>query len=166
MKVLIAVADKVFGDALVGFVRNHKWPEHTAFRILHVVEHGPGDATKATFDKGFQEDCAESRHLVDHMSASLHREFPDVKIDAIVVIGSATKIIMDSAAEWQADMIVMGSHGRKGLDRLLLGSVAEYVTAHAPCSVSIIRPEYPDELPVELSSEDLPDQVRELAAFE
>ncbi len=36
-------------------------------------------------------------------------------------------------------MIVVGSHGRRGLDRLLMGSVAEAVVRHAPCSVEIVR---------------------------
>jgi nucleotide-binding universal stress UspA family protein len=47
--------------------------------------------------------------------------------------------IVDAAREWPADLIVMGSHGRRGLDRLLLGSVAESVVRHAPCSVDIVR---------------------------
>ena len=47
--------------------------------------------------------------------------------------------IVDEAPNSKADLIVMGSHGRHGLDRLLLGSVAEGVLRHAPCSVEIVR---------------------------
>jgi nucleotide-binding universal stress UspA family protein len=47
--------------------------------------------------------------------------------------------IVDRAAEWHADLIVLGSHGRHGLDRFLIGSVSEYVARHAPCSVEIVR---------------------------
>jgi nucleotide-binding universal stress UspA family protein len=47
--------------------------------------------------------------------------------------------IVDEARRWKADLIVMGSHGRSGFDRLLLGSVAEGVLRHAPCSVEIVR---------------------------
>lgn len=47
--------------------------------------------------------------------------------------------VLDVAAEWHADLIVLGSHGRTGLRRLLLGSVAEAVARHAPCSVLIVR---------------------------
>ena len=47
--------------------------------------------------------------------------------------------IVDYAANWKADLIVLGSHGRKGLDRFLIGSVAEFVARHAFCSVQIVR---------------------------
>ncbi|MGE3109577.1 MAG: universal stress protein [Phycisphaerales bacterium] len=43
-----------------------------------------------------------------------------------------------SAREWGADMIVIGSHGRGGLTRLLMGSTAEAVMRHAPCPVLVI----------------------------
>ena len=46
---------------------------------------------------------------------------------------------IEQASEWHADLIVMGSHGRKGLDRFLLGSVAESVMRYASCSVEIVR---------------------------
>ena len=47
--------------------------------------------------------------------------------------------IIDAAKTWPADLIVLGSHGRRGIDRFLLGSVAESVVRHAPCSVEIVR---------------------------
>jgi len=47
--------------------------------------------------------------------------------------------IVDSARAWGADLIVIGSHGRTGFDRLLLGSVAETVVRRAPCSVEVVR---------------------------
>jgi nucleotide-binding universal stress UspA family protein len=47
--------------------------------------------------------------------------------------------IINMASEWHADLIMVGSHGRTGLDRLLMGSVSEAVARHAPCSVQIVR---------------------------
>jgi nucleotide-binding universal stress UspA family protein len=47
--------------------------------------------------------------------------------------------ILDASQTWSADMIIVGSHGRRGLDRLLMGSVAESVAVHAKCSVQVIR---------------------------
>ncbi|HTZ49653.1 MAG TPA: universal stress protein, partial [Verrucomicrobiae bacterium] len=41
--------------------------------------------------------------------------------------------------DWKADLIVMGSHGRRGFDRLILGSVSESVALHATCSVELVR---------------------------
>lgn len=54
-----------------------------------------------------------------------------------VVIGTPSKKILELAAEWQADLIVMGTHGRTGLAHLLVGSVAEAVVRHARLPVLI-----------------------------
>jgi nucleotide-binding universal stress UspA family protein len=53
--------------------------------------------------------------------------------------GDPKDVILNIATAWSADLIVMGSHGRTGLDKLLLGSVSQAVALHAPCSVAIIR---------------------------
>jgi nucleotide-binding universal stress UspA family protein len=56
-----------------------------------------------------------------------------------VAVGKPAAEIVKTAKEWPADVIVIGSHGRHGLERALLGSVAEGVMRHAPCSVLVVR---------------------------
>ena len=56
-----------------------------------------------------------------------------------VLVGHAADIINKIAREWSADLIVVGSHGRGGLGRVVLGSVSESVVRHAPCPVLIVR---------------------------
>ena len=56
-----------------------------------------------------------------------------------IAVGKPASEIVKAAAEWPADVIVMGSHGRGGVERALLGSVADTVMRHASCSVLIIR---------------------------
>ena len=56
-----------------------------------------------------------------------------------VAVGKPASEIVQTAKEWPADVIVIGSHGRHGLERALLGSVAEGVMRHAPCSVLVVR---------------------------
>lgn len=58
---------------------------------------------------------------------------------ASVVLGSPADEIVKAAEEWPADLIIIGSHGRGGLQRALLGSVAEAVMRHAPCPVLVVR---------------------------
>ncbi len=53
--------------------------------------------------------------------------------------GKPASEIVKAAKEWRADLIVIGSHGRQGIPRALLGSVAEAVMRHAPCPVLVIR---------------------------
>ena len=52
---------------------------------------------------------------------------------------STPELVVAAAEEAKADLIVMGTHGRTGVKRLVLGSVAEYVVRHAPCPVVTIR---------------------------
>lgn len=52
--------------------------------------------------------------------------------------------IVETANEIKADLVIVGTHGRRGIPRMLLGSVAEYVVRHAPCTVLTVRtPEPP-----------------------
>ena len=56
-----------------------------------------------------------------------------------VLSGNPKRCIIEYAKEWDADLIVIGSHGRRGLTRLALGSVSEAVAMNAECSVEVIR---------------------------
>lgn len=52
---------------------------------------------------------------------------------------SPSYAILSAAEQWEADLIVMGSHGRRGFDRIVLGSVSETLALHAKCSVEVVR---------------------------
>jgi nucleotide-binding universal stress UspA family protein len=78
--------------------------------------------------------------------------------DSLLVQGTPTQTIVDTAGAQGVDLIVMGTHGRTGLAHVFLGSVAEHVIRQAPCPVLVIRkaPDVPDTPP---TSEDvLPEQ--------
>lgn len=57
-----------------------------------------------------------------------------------VEVGDAREVIDSVAEQISADLIVMGTHGRRGIRRVLLGSVAESVVRSAPCPVLTVRP--------------------------
>jgi nucleotide-binding universal stress UspA family protein len=63
----------------------------------------------------------------------------DVPVDERVVYGDPNEKIVEVACEHGADLIVMGTHGRSGLERVLMGSVAESVLRDAPCPVLFIK---------------------------
>jgi nucleotide-binding universal stress UspA family protein len=54
-------------------------------------------------------------------------------------LGSPSRIICETAKTWEADLIIMGRRGISGLSELILGSVSNYVTHHAPCSILIVQ---------------------------
>lgn len=63
----------------------------------------------------------------------------EVKAKVEVHVGDAYEMIVDISKKKKADIIVMGSHGRTGLTRLLMGSVTSRVIGHAPCSVLVVK---------------------------
>jgi len=63
---------------------------------------------------------------------------PEQPIAAFIKEGNPYELILESADHWQADIIVMGTHGRTGLSHLLLGSVAEKVIRHSKKQVLVI----------------------------
>jgi nucleotide-binding universal stress UspA family protein len=82
--------------------------------------------------------------LVDKAYTELH-DFADknlkdvVPVQVKVAVGRPAEEILRVGREEKVDLIVMGTHGRTGLRHLLLGSVAEAVTRHAPCPVFTVR---------------------------
>jgi nucleotide-binding universal stress UspA family protein len=85
-----------------------------------------------------------NRNLTDaterEMKAFCEREFADFKgYEAMIVNGTPFLEILRTAKEKEVDLIVVGTHGRTGLDHVLFGSTAEKVVRKAPCPVLSVR---------------------------
>ncbi len=63
----------------------------------------------------------------------------DVAVDTMLRVGDVTREVVRAAEEGEIDHIVIGSHGRSGIDRFLLGSVAEKVVRRSPVPVTVVR---------------------------
>ena len=74
------------------------------------------------------------------MESFISQYLPDVNVTGRVVSGYAAEEIVKCAEVENVDMVVMGTHGRKGIDRILFGSVAEKVVKSANCPVLTLRP--------------------------
>jgi len=83
-------------------------------------------------------DTAQERATVIHTTATDLAADHDIVLDTVTEVGKPAREILDYAADNGIDQIVMGSHGRSGLDRTFLGSVAETVTRRAQIPVTII----------------------------
>ena len=144
IKILLAIDDSKFSDTALRTLAAEHNPAKSAVRILHVVEpvelpYYPeltapypvslGDIKKKRMEAG--------RRLVERAAARLRAA--GFQVDASVRPGQVRSLVVDVARKWRADLIMVGSHGRKGLARILLGSVSDYVAHHAPCSVQIVR---------------------------
>jgi len=75
-----------------------------------------------------------------NMDECLSRHFAEVQAQGLVATGYAPEEILKAAKEHSCDLIIMGTHGRKGIDRIIFGSVAEKVVKTSPVPVLTIRP--------------------------
>lgn len=89
----------------------------------------------------------DREHLREELNA-LRPPTPDVRVEHRLEYGEPDYRIVEVAGELGADLIVMGTHGRTGLRRLLMGSVAEHVVRKAPCPVLTMRTPVESELEV------------------
>ena len=74
----------------------------------------------------------------------VEEQFNGVVCAGRVLTGYAAEEILSAIEEEKADLLIMGTHGRKGIDRILFGSVAEKVVKGAKCPVLTIRPDVQD----------------------
>jgi nucleotide-binding universal stress UspA family protein len=146
MKILLAVDGSVYSDAAVEEIAQKPWPAASEVKVMSVVEPPllPIFETWVPPDSYFDEleTAAENqaRAAVDKAAARLRQQQGDgLVVTTEIIAGHPKYTITDEADAWGADLIVVGSHGYRGLTRLWLGSVSQAVASHARCSVEIVR---------------------------
>jgi nucleotide-binding universal stress UspA family protein len=140
MRILLAIEDSKFSEAALEALLSQFRPEDTEVRVLSVV--APSSLTapaqmSAEYPPELTDELRHTRNLVKATVKKL--QAAGFEAEASMQDGAIRQIILESAEEFHADLILLGSHGRKGVGRFLLGSVAESVARHAHCSVEIVR---------------------------
>ena len=117
--------------------------QHARVRVVHVVTLGPlypavssGAHVLALRHALFQ----SGQDILDEAAALARQE--GIAVETVLRTTARQRIsrkIVDEAKQWQADLITMGTHGRHGVERLFLGSVAESVARTAPVPVLLVR---------------------------
>jgi nucleotide-binding universal stress UspA family protein len=144
MKIILAIDDSQFSRDAVEEVADRYWPDNTIVRVLSAAEPTPPPAAPDLwYDAGgtmerLQNEVTKHHEILTSQAASLLKA-RGIRAETAVRQGDARSVIVDEAIEWQADLIVVGSHGYSGIKRWLLGSVAHSVVSHAPCSVHVVR---------------------------
>jgi nucleotide-binding universal stress UspA family protein len=107
--------------------------------VYHVIDVGD-PFQEERMRLGPHRDMLENgRRVLDKFLAEHFAELIDlVEVRQAVEFGEPYRNIVRKAAEEGADMLVMSTHGRTGMDRLMWGSIAEKVVAHAPCAVVVV----------------------------
>ena len=141
MKILMATDGSESSTAAARSIAARPWPEGSKVRVICALQMAapvaePGhagaeaDQIRENVVKRSEEDVAASEKIISDAG---------LPTAGAVLTGSPKECILDEAMQWGADLIVVGSHGRRGILRIFMGSVSEAVARHAHCSVDVIR---------------------------
>lgn len=125
MKILVPIDNSEHSKVPIDTLLMREWPRDTEIRILSVVDLiiSVGDGQK----------------FVAPIVERVQKHFPHATVDSVVIDGESKDVILEQAADWPADLVVMGARGRRGLTRILLGSVSQTVLLYGSCSTLIAR---------------------------
>jgi nucleotide-binding universal stress UspA family protein len=146
MKILIATDGTRYGDAAIKAITKLRIGTGDAVRVVNVVE--PSIPLAADMYGGYIPDVlpleesarsAAERIISDALAKLASIVGSQVDVSSDILLGTPNARIVETAEEWEADLIILGSHGYKTWERLLLGSVSSSVVHHAPCSVMVVR---------------------------
>jgi nucleotide-binding universal stress UspA family protein len=141
MKILVATDGSEFGDEAVRVAAERPWPPDSELRVINVMEHLPIAVAGGRYTLSLSELLAKMQSVATEIAtrAANYLRKSGLKVTQNVREGAAAVEILNEAEEWGADLILVGTHGKHGLTKFLLGSVAERVATHAHCSVEIAR---------------------------
>ena len=144
--VLLTVDNSPYSRAALAWVKTLKWSASTRFKLVTVVQPltdsfaSEESAVRATsLTRQHDSLHAMARTELEAMAQDLIESVGPGRVTTQVGEGDPRELILHVAASWSADLIVMGSHGRTGLTKLLLGSVSHAVAVHGYCSVAIVK---------------------------
>ena len=122
----------------------HTLSEHADARVtvLHVIDparatYGAQAGIPTSSEEWFEAEEARAEHLFEEVRERAAEA--GVEVETATEVGQPSRTIVEYAAEHDVDHVVIGSHGREGLSRILLGSVAELVIRRSPVPVTVVR---------------------------
>jgi len=127
-RILLAVDRSSRAEAVAAIVADTARGAHATVRLLHVAPEASAVQTESLTGAG-----------LDYLG-SLEVHFGDVPVESVVRFGDPVTEILAEAESFGADLIVVGTAGRSGIGRVLLGSVAERVFGKATVPVMLLRP--------------------------
>ena len=147
MKIVLAVDGSRCSEAAIEEVARRPWPTDSQLRIISVIEPVapltsepwiPSAESLAQVEIGQRADAEKTLSQAAEKLRTVNGH-SQLNITKYILTGSPKRIIVEEAERWGADLIVVGSHGYRSWERMLLGSVSQAVAMHAECSVEIVR---------------------------
>ena len=142
MRILLGLDGSEISHEALDEVVRRPWPAGSTVRIVTAIDIAPPpigelayipsdlDAARVGAKQSAEQIGARAQERL--LAAGLGTEH-------VARDGDPRSVLVDEAKDWDADLIVVGSHGYRGIKRWLLGSVAQSVVGHAPCSVEVVR---------------------------
>jgi nucleotide-binding universal stress UspA family protein len=147
-KILLATDGSASFERAAQSIAGRPWGQGTEIEVLSVVELslGTGQAwleppyvDTAQLEAQRAEAMQRAQTAVTAAVEILSKTFAHVAESISVLVNGPKAVITEEADQTGADLIVVGSHGHRGIERFMLGSVSEGVALHAHCSVEVIR---------------------------
>ena len=143
MRILLAIDGSEHSHAALAEVASRRWPDRTKIEVLTVVRPQALGASDADATPAHVEPLHEQRRNAPDLLANAVKRIkaraPRRPVVARIIEGTPHAAIVEEAQRWEADLIVLGSHGHGPFRRAVFGSVAAAVALGAPCAVEIIR---------------------------
>lgn len=145
--VLIAVDDDSAKDTIVDFVCKHNWADDTRFRILTIGPWMPPESQvrgSKDLQQWLEASINSRKALLESVAGSIRtglcKRIGNFDLETTMLQGVPCDLILEVLESWPANLVLVGSNGRKGLDLFMLGSVSNSVVTNACCSVLVIKP--------------------------
>ena len=142
MKIVVALDDSVHSERALGFVTRMRWPAGSTIVVLCVAQPLPAGLAAPYEPQTLPTELTESQHArLQEAVSRAERALRESGLSTVgrVVDGDPRAALLEAAEQERADLLVVGSHGRAGLSKLMLGSVSSHVVTHAPCSVLVVK---------------------------
>jgi nucleotide-binding universal stress UspA family protein len=143
MRILVSTDGSDFSRAAVDKCRRIiAAPSETTIKIVSVFE--IIEPLDISISPEFSQELESAARLkaeeaAEEAVALIRESFPDIALETQISNGAPDQILIETATEWKADLVVIGSHSRGFWGRMLLGSITDSLVHHAPCSVLVVR---------------------------
>jgi nucleotide-binding universal stress UspA family protein len=145
MKILLAIDGSKSSECVINELKNIILAKDSEIVVLSAVEKSAPVVGEpfggAVFEYEAQiekQNLDAARDILKDAKERIEKDF-DCYVKTEVILGSPKYAIVEKAKEWRTDLIILGSHGYRLWERVLLGSVSTFVSQHAECSVLISR---------------------------
>ncbi len=146
MKILLATDGSLHSKEMVKKFSVTAFAPNTEVRIVsaydrspHAMNVDPAGISNEYYIEVGKDLQKRAEDATENAAATLPRKNPTLSISTTVIEGVTKSVILNEAEKFEADLIVVGSHGHGSIAGFLLGSVSQAVALHAKCSVEIVR---------------------------